>query len=202
MDMWKRIVLFTVSGCIILITIFIILFSNEIASIMYKSYAGTYSKKELTHQLWETTLSKKLSLLREKISLCNIRGGKRIQTSAWYENPSRYTCYLPYSDRGKTCHNSNECAGECIIVSPIMNSKSYHYPSHDPTLKEFNCTGLGKYQENQTRTGPEQVYKTYVCEKNLFKGQCTAFSWDHHNQWTMNDNKINYLEIDLGVQDL
>lgn len=190
--MWKQVVIYTFSGFIALILIFIILFSNEIASlIFYQPYPNKYyNKEDRAQELWETTLGKKLSLLREKVSLCNIRGGKRIQTNHWTETPRKYKCHLPYSDKGKPCQNSNECQGECLVVSPKIDDRTYHFPSEDTVLKEFNCTGLGVPGEWSSET--ENVYETYLCEKNLFEARCSTFSFDKNNQWEINNNKINY----------
>jgi hypothetical protein len=67
-------------------------------------------------------------------------------------------------------------------------------PSEDPVLKKFNCIKLEDNQKSISEV-------TYQCEKSLFKAQCAAFSWDQHNQWIINNDKINYIEAgqELGI---
>jgi hypothetical protein len=190
--MWKRVILFILSGFTALVLIFIIVFSNEITSVIYRPYPYQDTTKNHIQQLWEITLGKKLSLLRETVSLCHLRGGKRIQTSPWFSKyPPTYECYLPYSDHDKPCYNSFDCQGECIIISPKIDYKTYSSPSEEPLLKEFNCTEETSHKNSSS--------KTYRCEKNSFKAQCAAFSWDQYDQWTINNNQINFIPTELAI---
>lgn len=192
--MWKRAILFTLSGFAALVLIFIIVFSNEITSTIYRPYPYQDAKKNHIQQLWEITLGKKLSLLREAVSLCNLRGGKRIQTSPWFSKypPPTYECHLPYSDHGKPCYNSFDCQDECIIISPKIGYKTYSSPSEEPLLKEFNCTEETSHKNSFS--------KTYRCEKNSFKGRCAAFNWDKYNHWTIiDDTQINFTPEEIAI---
>lgn len=93
--MWKQVILYTLSGFAALILVFAIVFSNEIVDLFFDqpSSTGYYMKENRAQRLWETTLGEKLFILREKISLCNLRGGKRVRTTDWRsEGPIRYGC--------------------------------------------------------------------------------------------------------------
>lgn len=142
-------------------------------------------------QFWKKTRETKLSW-------CIITGGKKIRTNYWYEKVPKYKCFYPFYDAGKSCKNSNDCKGDCIVVSPIINDKTYYHPSQDVTLKEFNCSGLTSY-ETWKPSDPKKAYNTYRCEKNSFKGTCSSFDWDRYNNWELNNNEINYLEVGFAM---
>jgi hypothetical protein len=194
--MWTRVILYTLSGFAALALIFTIVFSRQITDIAERSYYFDNPSQAL----WEKTLGNKLSLLREKVSLCSIRGGKKIRINEWSAKHAKFKCHLPYSDRGAQCNNSDQCQGECLITSPTIDYNTYINPSRDPVLKKFNCMGVGGYAEWPTRDGKTYVHEKYVCEKSFFTAHCSAFEWDKYNQWEINNETINYFDDYLGIE--
>jgi hypothetical protein len=183
--MQKKIFYFVPLALVILILISIIEFADPVASFIenHSDNPQEYTIKALWQKTWG-----------RQLSLCIITGGTKIRTNYWYEKLPKYKCVYPYSDRGKSCKNSNDCKGECIIISPSIDLETYLHPSEDAILKKFNCSGLTSY-ETWKPSDPKKIYEKYRCEKDSFKAQCAAFEWNQYNQWTLNDSDINYLMV-------
>jgi hypothetical protein len=124
---------------------------------------------------------------------CKFRGGKMVLHDINKNKPAASTCIFEYSDSGKTCYNSNECEGECILNKPQIGIIE---------------TGLEELQNYLNENKNCRQYKTHVyevyCENSNLTGTCQSLpdnGCDNKPHWKIIDNNIiGFHYYDMCVQ--
>jgi hypothetical protein len=94
------------------------------------------------------------TLRPEDMSQCSSQGGDWRRVCVAQE----YACVLPYRDAGKTCGDSSECEGECLIDSLVICEKPGRC-SEPPEVPSPGTETLGTCQRDNNPCGSFAVVR-------------------------------------------